>query len=160
VRGTFWTEAEDARLIELCADSTLSFRDMAEILTGELGKSIARNACIGRAHRLKIERPVSTKFITRAKPYQPRIRMYNGSVKHFKAEEVKTELRVVEVVPLNVSLDERADNGCAYPYGDGPITFCGHPKLPGFSYCAPHKHLCWKPFQDRVRDRRPIWRAA
>jgi len=41
-----------------------------------------------------------------------------------------------------VDLDGR---DCRYPYGgdkDGEaIAFCGHPRLAGSSYCAPHFHL-------------------
>jgi GcrA cell cycle regulator len=44
-----------------------------------------------------------------------------------------------------ISLIELGPNDCRYPYGgekDGEaITFCGHPKVPGSSYCVPHFHL-------------------
>lgn len=33
---------------------------------------------------------------------------------------------------------------CRYPFGDGPIVFCGHPAVDGSSYCLPHKILCSK----------------
>lgn len=159
--GSFWQDATDRRLAELCADSTLSFRDMAEILAGEFKQRVGRNACIGRAHRLNIDRPISTRQITRTAPYKPRIRLYNGHARLFKAEEVTpAKLRVVDVVPQNVSLIDTAHDGCRYPYGDGPITFCNHPSLKGFSYCGPHKALCWKPPEARAPRRARFWEAA
>ncbi len=33
---------------------------------------------------------------------------------------------------------------CRYPFGDGPIVFCGCPAVAGSSYCLPHKILCTK----------------
>lgn len=51
-------------------------------------------------------------------------------------------LRCEEIVPLHVTLMDLQPNGCRYPYGDGPFTFCGHPKLIGASYCLDHFDLC------------------
>jgi hypothetical protein len=38
---------------------------------------------------------------------------------------------------------------CRYPYGGDEegeaVTFCGHPRRPGSSYCAPHFHLSRDP---------------
>jgi hypothetical protein len=33
---------------------------------------------------------------------------------------------------------------CRYPFGDGPIVFCGSNAVAGSSYCLPHKILCTK----------------
>ena len=54
-------------------------------------------------------------------------------------------LRCVGITPRLLSLVELEPGDCRYPYGgdkDGEaITFCGHPRLAGSSYCAPHFHL-------------------
>jgi GcrA cell cycle regulator len=54
-------------------------------------------------------------------------------------------LRCVGITPRLLSLVELEPGDCRYPYGgdkDGEaITFCGHPRLAGSSYCTPHFHL-------------------
>jgi len=60
-----------------------------------------------------------------------------------QAEPVK--LRCVGITPRLIPLLELEPSDCRYPYGgdkDGDeITFCGHPRQPGASYCTPHFHL-------------------
>jgi GcrA cell cycle regulator len=61
-------------------------------------------------------------------------------------ERIETvKLRCVGITPRLLSRLELEANGCRYPYGgdkeDKAITFCGHPRLAGSSYCAPHFHL-------------------
>ena len=54
-------------------------------------------------------------------------------------------LRCVGIKPRLLSLIELEDGDCRYPYSgdrDGEaITFCGHPRLTGSCYCAPHCRL-------------------
>jgi GcrA cell cycle regulator len=58
-------------------------------------------------------------------------------------------LRCVEVDPRHLSLLEVEHNNCRYPYGGDEegeaITFCGHPRRKGSSYCTPHFHLTRDP---------------
>jgi GcrA cell cycle regulator len=55
------------------------------------------------------------------------------------------KLRCVEINPRHLSLLDLERGDCRYPYGgeeDGEaITFCGHPRRLGSSYCTPHFHL-------------------
>ena len=57
----------------------------------------------------------------------------------------RVKLRCVGVKPRLLALVDLEAGDCRYPYGgdkDGEaITFCGHPCLPGVSYCAAHFHL-------------------
>jgi GcrA cell cycle regulator len=59
------------------------------------------------------------------------------------------ELRCVEIAPRHLSLIDLEPGDCRYPYGgdeDGEaITFCGHPRRQGSSYCTPHFHLTCGP---------------
>jgi GcrA cell cycle regulator len=59
------------------------------------------------------------------------------------AEPVR--LRCVGVSPRLLPLTNLNDDDCHYPYGgdrdDEPILFCGHPRLKGSRYCAPHFRL-------------------
>jgi GcrA cell cycle regulator len=54
-------------------------------------------------------------------------------------------LRCVAIVPRHLSLLELEAGDCRYPYGGDqegePITFCGHPRRDGSSYCVSHFHL-------------------
>jgi GcrA cell cycle regulator len=65
-------------------------------------------------------------------------------------KEVKpVKLRCVAIEPRHLSLIELERGDCRYPYGGDEegeaITFCGHPRRPGSSYCAPHFHLSRDP---------------
>jgi hypothetical protein len=51
------------------------------------------------------------------------------------------KLRCAEVEPRNLPLIELGTDECRYPYGDGPLLFCGHKKIKGCSYCEPHFDL-------------------
>jgi hypothetical protein len=63
-----------------------------------------------------------------------------------KAHPPLRPLREADVVPLLVTLVERAPNGCAYPYGDaGDYRFCGHDRIAGKPYCGPHCAIAYRP---------------
>lgn len=47
--------------------------------------------------------------------------------------------------PRYLTLMQLEPDDCRFPFGDGPITFCGHPKTPGSSYCREHHLLCEVP---------------
>ncbi len=55
------------------------------------------------------------------------------------------KLRCADVDPRHLSLLELGGDDCRYPYGgneDGEaITFCGHVRREGSSYCTAHFHL-------------------
>jgi hypothetical protein len=50
-----WTEDQDSMLRSYCAEG-LSFSEIAGRISAGMGRPISRNACIGRALRLKIEK--------------------------------------------------------------------------------------------------------
>ena len=65
-------------------------------------------------------------------------------------ERVKLpELRCVEILPRHLALVDLESRDCRYPYGGDEegdaITFCGHARREGSSYCAPHFHLTRNP---------------
>jgi GcrA cell cycle regulator len=65
-------------------------------------------------------------------------------VPKFKRTET-AELRCVEIDPRHLSLIDLKPSDCRYPYGGDEegeaITFCGHPRREGSSYCDAHFNL-------------------
>lgn len=59
------------------------------------------------------------------------------------------KLRCVEIEPRHLVLIELEVGDCRYPYGGDeegePITFCGHPRREGSSYCTAHFYLTCGP---------------
>jgi GcrA cell cycle regulator len=55
------------------------------------------------------------------------------------------KLRCVGITPRHLSLLDLAPDDCRYPYGGNEegevITFCGHARREGSSYCTSHFHL-------------------
>jgi GcrA cell cycle regulator len=148
-RDPKWTPEQDLELASQIMDGN-SFSVAAAEVNAKFGTSFTRNAAIGRAHRLGLCQP---KFVAKKKPEQPavkprakRVVRSNGNSDQRRILECPEAdaipLRCVEIEPLNLPLIDLADDGCRYPYGDGPsFTFCGHPQLEGVSYCAPHWSL-------------------
>jgi GcrA cell cycle regulator len=74
------------------------------------------------------------------------------------AEPVK--LRCVGIKPRLISLVDLEAGDCRYPYGgdrDGEaITFCGHPRREGSSYCTAHFDLTRGPSTEAERSAGPV----
>ena len=134
----------------------MSYGQIAQALNAKFGTTYTRNAALGRGVRMGL--PSSGPPARRAKPCpdlgrskrpkgpigaQPLLRPAEGAD---AAPVIKpVTLRCVGINPRLISLIELKAGDCRYPYGgdkDGePITFCGHPKLAGSSYCGPHFRL-------------------
>lgn len=71
----------------------------------------------------------------------------------FKRERFKA--KPDPVTPFCVSLDDRQQDQCCYPYGDGPFSYCGHPKQAGFNYCPDHCAIMYRAPETRERAPRP-----
>lgn len=134
-----WTAEQTEELKRLYGEG-LSCSAIAAVM----GKS--RNAVIGRAHRIGLERRGAGKRAEieagnrrGSKPQQPRA----PRVRSLRPSQEQIELRVAAVDPIHVKLLDLEPHQCRYPYGDTPdITFCGHQVFAGFSYCASHFWLC------------------
>lgn len=106
---------------------------IAAKINAKFGTDYTRNSVIGRFHRMKVKREGVVKAKKpRAKETKPRQARLSIAVR----EEIK-RIRCEAVEPLHVSLFDLNTNNCHWPYGDGPFTFCGHPKFQGL-YCATH----------------------
>jgi len=132
----------------------MSYAAAADAINVRFGTAYTRNAAIGRGKRMglaDVEHAISL-FKSAPRPSGPilkRIRKRRAAEPKpilalpEQAEPVK--LRCVGVSPRLISLIELEAADCRYPYGgdkDGdPISFCGHRRLTGTSYCAAHFHL-------------------
>lgn len=142
----FWSEDRSNKLAGYVAGGAMSYSRITEALNQEFSSTYSRNAVIGRAMRMGLCNPYQIKKV-KAEPkpkvhrqrqrYSPESRRVLTIFEN--AEQVK--LRCVEIVPLHIPLMDLEPDQCRYVYGDGPFTFCGHPRFAPFSYCAPHKHL-------------------
>jgi GcrA cell cycle regulator len=145
-RAMMWTDERVEQLKKLYADPRIewSFAQIAE----KLGGGLSRNAVIGKAHRLGLER---RKTGTKPKAVKaPRNSLGIGAAVQKIAPE-PFAITCVEVVPLNLTIMDLQEGDCRYPYGDDPatMTYCGHPALFGHSWCAPHFRVVNRPTPPR-----------
>jgi GcrA cell cycle regulator len=150
-----WAPEHSDALRELVAKG-LSFSEAAQAINSRFNTSYSRSAALGRARRLgltaddrrkpsmptepadlrDIGEPLASDFRKLALPWPTPV---------FKP----VKLRCVAIEPRHLSLIELERGDCRYPYGGDEegeaITFCGHPRRPGSSYCTPHFHLSRDP---------------
>jgi GcrA cell cycle regulator len=137
----------------------MSYAAIADAINTKFRTSYTRNAALGRAKRMGLDGPSRPEDRSDSSPVagapglqeinprrtrERRVSEFWRFPPVFKATEVK-ELRTADIVPRNLSLIDLRGGDCRYPYGgdtDGEaITFCGHPKRLGSSYCAAHFDL-------------------
>jgi GcrA cell cycle regulator len=150
-----WAPEHTSALREFIARG-MSFAAAADALNARFGTAYSRNAAIGRARRIGLAVPVRSEDRPPLVPRAPRplkavmptlpgrrAGLIAPPAAAERAEPVK--LRCVGIQPRLVSLVELGQDDCRYPYGGDKegeaITFCGHPRFGGSSYCAPHFHL-------------------
>ena len=148
-----WAPAHCAALRKY-ADKDMSYSEIADAINLKFGTNYSRSAVIGRARRMGLlgaappmARPqdpaVSAISATRPCAEQRTPRLIFRIPDFARADAAP--LRCAEVEPRGVTLIELGRGDCRYPYGGDkegePITFCGHPRFRGTSYCAPHFHL-------------------
>jgi len=150
-----WEEAHSAALREL-VEKGLSFKEIARHLNERFGTAYTRNAAIGRARRLGLSTPERSGaggvFAAPRKPDARKICQKRARILAKPAVKLSTleraavlQLRCVAITPRHLALIDLKPGDCRYPYGGDaegePITFCGHPRREGSSYCASHFHL-------------------
>jgi GcrA cell cycle regulator len=137
----------------------MSYTDAADAINAKFGTAYSRNATLGRARRMGLseaERPKPAPTMAETgfqRVLRPRIDEFRP-LEFFRRRPVfprleGVELRCVEVDPRRLALVDLEEGDCRYPYGgeeEGEvITFCGHPRRRGSSYCTPHFHLTRDP---------------
>jgi len=127
-----WGAKNIAKLIALAAKG-LSYTQIGK----ELG--ITKNAAIGKARRLKIDKsPAQTTYI-KAKPpaHKPQPKPIKPTLPPPPPAPV-TDMKLLTMMELR-------DNHCRYPIDkDGETVFCGLPKFKK-SFCQEHGAKCYMP---------------
>jgi GcrA cell cycle regulator len=137
----------------------MSYSEIAAAINAKFGTSYTRNATIGRSKRMGLGAPDRSGAWPKPPPRSKAPKRSEDSLQKRRLPRTKrrnepapmresvepVRLRCVGIKPRLLSLIELDDGDCRYPYGgdrDGEaITFCGHPRLAGSRYCAPHCHL-------------------
>jgi GcrA cell cycle regulator len=153
MQSTDWPPEHSEALREYHAKG-MSYLKIAQAINAKFGTGYSRNAMIGRGKRMGLAGPdrrdewgKPTPKAARPRPHQRRERQPSETWRPMPnlAHVETVKLRCVEIEPRHLALLDLAPGDCRYPYGgdkDGEaITFCGHPRRRGSSYCAPHFHL-------------------
>ena len=155
-----WAPAHSDALRELIAKG-LSFAEAARAINSRFNTSYTRSAALGRARRLRLgadERrqpsmpsgPARLNEIVERRAGPCRQVELPWPIPVFK-QVVPLKLRCVDIEPRHLSLVDLEGDDCRYPYGGDEeseaITFCGHPRRPGSSYCDPHFQLSREPVE-------------
>jgi GcrA cell cycle regulator len=153
---TNWAPEHSAALRDLF-DKGKSFSQIARAINAKFKTTYSRNAALGRAKRMGLDgadRPEPPAHVppepNRSSELRPDVRAREFHWPRQVFETAKpVKLRCVAVEPRHLSLVELEWGDCRYPYGGDTegeaITFCGHPRRSGSSYCTPHFHLSRNP---------------
>ncbi len=157
MEATNWAPEHSDALREYLARG-MTFSEIAKAINSKFKTAYSRNATLSRAKRMGLDRSVRPESLPQAKPQlnrlgelrpvEPRTSKFHWSPPAFEEAE-PLNLRCVEIEPRHLSLIELERRDCRYPYGGDAegeaITFCGHPRRPGSSYCTLHFHLSRNP---------------
>src|SRR5262245_53345962 len=146
-QDSVWSEAKVEELRELWA-SGISAGEIAK----QLGRGITRNAVIGKAHRLKLERRVERQAAApRRYPTQRRKRVLSPRLvlPDWPPRQPKPPAPPPEPPrprPHKLTLFELRSDSCRWPaeldnpktFWDPTTHFCGATALEGQPYCAAH----------------------
>jgi GcrA cell cycle regulator len=151
MQSTRWTPEHTEALRNHLAGG-MSYSEVVQAINAKFGTSYSRSAAIGRAQRMELAGPGDPDDLSRPSPKRPRLERprerhipeFMPRIPIFERAET-TKLRCVEIDPRHLSLFDLERGDCRYPYGGDEegeaISFCGHPRRQGSSYCGPHFYL-------------------
>jgi hypothetical protein len=137
-----WDDAAEAEFRKLRADGK-SFGQCAT----QIG--CTRNAAIGRAHRLGIDRRIpQRKVMTPKSPRPLRLSKTHPNPKLEQRPMACTSLPLEPPRPFGKRIGVMEVTGCRHIFGDphdGDYTFCNMRRVEGLSWCHDHAILCLMP---------------
>ncbi len=153
MQSTDWAPAHSDALRQYLAKG-MSYSEIADAINAKFKTAYSRSAALGRAKRMGLGGPDQPKHDLK-RPLSVKPPLLRRLRERYAAELMRPmpifertetlKLRCVEIDPRHLSLIELERGDCRYPYGGDAegeaITFCGHPRRKGSSYCAPHFHL-------------------
>jgi hypothetical protein len=144
---TRWPKMHEQRLAALVATHNLSYGMIFKILNKEFTTDYTRCGVCGKARRLGLRNPMNQVSKEASKPKHlptprrgarkaPPLRQKYGPV---VVPRNKPDFLVEEPLPKDLDLLQVCDDdGCRWPHGDGPFTFCGHKRYENRPYCGFH----------------------
>jgi GcrA cell cycle regulator len=149
MQSTDWAKEHSKALREFL-ESGMSYSRIADAINAKFKTAYSRNATIARAKRMQLaglDRPKPT--LSAEEPRLHKLRERSASESRRPMPVFKSmgpvKLRCVQIDPRHLSLVDLELGDCRYPYGGDEkgeaITFCGHPRRQGTSYCAAHFYL-------------------
>lgn len=139
-----YTEEMEAYIRLKWVDEKWSAAVLARGLSELTGRPFSRNMVIGKVHRMGLSKP--------AKGRAPTKRVSSRGVRIVTAiHRIAPVKEISEPEPLGYRLWEIPKNGCKYPHGHFPYTFCGQETVDKSSYCNYHYAICYT--QSRYKRR-------
>jgi GcrA cell cycle regulator len=144
----WWPAEHLAELVLMVADG-LSGAQIADELNTRFRTTYTRNAVIGKAHRKGlVTRGVSRRKTTNPPGFREKTAaaLAAPAPKPYRVPRPvppleQRKLACAAIVPKRLTLEQLESSHCRWPYGDGPFTFCGHPRTELLPYCLDHWHL-------------------
>ena len=130
-------------------DNVSRLRDLWDqgLPTAQIGKLLGftKNAVVGKAHRIGLERRPSPIRRTSVKPDRkkarsPVIPKLNFENNHIKQKEVETDTKIFHPAVKNL-FSTNTKRGCEWPEGhpdESEFRFCGKKRLEDKPYCLDH----------------------
>ena len=122
-----------ARFTALCADESLTFRAIRDTMNVEFKTDLTRNACIGKARRLRMppRDPINN----------PTLKKVPAVTKFFLP--IPPELAPRSTEPFTITIYQLRAHDCRWPSREQrpPFTYCGRKALTGLPYCVKHTRL-------------------
>jgi GcrA cell cycle regulator len=168
MQSTDWDPEHSHALREYFAKG-MSYGDIADAINARFHTNYSRSATIGRGRRLGLGNPAQPNDRP-ASPINPYALRFYGSVEshipqaagplRISERAAALNLRCIGIAPRHLSLLDLEADDCRYPYGGDEegeaITFCGHARQPGTSYCCSHFNLTRGPGTASERAAVPV----
>lgn len=132
-----WTsEIQDAFETLLGLEEALTFNEIAKRLSEQFNLPFTKNACVGRAHRMRLP----------PRPARPEVPSNKKRKSKGKMMPIRVDAPILPpeaVAPSNghgLTITQLHAGDCRYPSDDArpPYTYCGKPAHGGLSYCPEH----------------------